>query len=391
MPETSPTARGKIIVMGIYFWYPLAGVNYQILHYLLGLRALGYDVYYVEERCTPIFDPFTNEYTYDYANVLRHLVPVLERHGFGGRWCCRDGSGTLHGMDETFVRQLYRDADAALNITGGHDIWDEHLVIKRRIFVESDPFALEVGYVKGDAGDKDFVDRHNLFFTFGENYGQDDCLTPKTGHNWMPTRQPVHMDLWRTEQPGGDTYTTVTTWQNKREPVEWQGEYYHWTKDIEFRKYIDLPQRRRNCRFELATSDEPDVLKLLADNGWHYRDAIEVSLDHLTYRDYIQSSRGEFTVARDQYARPRTGWFSDRSVAYLAAGRPVITGETGFSKFISSGRGLFAYRSMADILAAVDQIESDYAGHCRAARDIAEEYFCSKKVLASMMSRSGLM
>src|SRR5436853_462945 len=138
MPASAPPPRGKVIVMGILFWYPLAGVNYQMLHYMLGLRALGYDVYYVEDNYRTIYDPF----------------------------------------------------------------------------------SMQVAYVKGTAGDREFLDRHNFHFTFGENFGQPDCLTPATGHNWMPTRQPVHMDLWLNDLPAGDTYNTITTWQNKHEPTE---------------------------------------------------------------------------------------------------------------------------------------------------------------------------
>jgi hypothetical protein len=118
--------------------------------------------------------------------------------------------------------------------------------------------------------------------------------------------------------------------------------------------------------------------------------SVEISRSIDRYRDYIQHSRGEFTVARDQYVRPCTGWFSDRSACYLAAGRPVITQETGFSKFLPTGKGLFAFRTMDDILAAVDAIESDYSGNCRAAREIAAEYFAAEKVVGSLMERAGL-
>ena len=106
-------------------------------------------------------------------------------------------------------------------------------------------------------------------------------------------------------------------------------------------------------------------------------------------RSYIQQSRGEFTVTKDQVVRPLTGWFSDRSCSYLAAGRPVITQETGFNKFLPTGKGLFGFRTMEDILAAVDTIESDYEGSCKAAREIAEEYFAAEKVLGSLMARAG--
>ncbi|HEV8157986.1 MAG TPA: hypothetical protein VGP58_03080, partial [Pyrinomonadaceae bacterium] len=108
------------------------------------------------------------------------------------------------------------------------------------------------------------------------------------------------------------------------------------------------------------------------------------------YRQYIQQSRGEFTVARDQYVRPNTGWFSDRSACYLAAGRPVITQETGFSKFLPTGKGLFSFKTMEDVFAAVDEIESDYENNCRAAREIAKEYFDSERVIGSLMARANL-
>lgn len=384
-------SRGKIICFGIYFWYPLAGVTYQMLHYLLGLKALGYDVYYVEDSYRDVFDPFLGDYTYDYANVVRHLAPTLDQFGFEGKWCCRDGQGSVYGLSEAALAQLYRDADGSLNLCGGHEVREEHMQIKRRVYVESDPFSIQVRVAKGDAGSKEFLDQHDAHFTFGENVGSPDCLTPATGHHWMPTRQPVHMDLWRSADTGGKTFNTITTWKNKTEPLEWQGELYHWTKDREFLKYIDLPLRRPASQFELATGHDEAVWSMLHENRWRVIDAQTVSLDHNVYRDYICQSRGEFTVSRDQYARPRTGWQSDRSVCYLAAGRPVITGETGFSNHMPTGRGLFGYDGMDDILAAVDAIESDYEGNCRAARDLAENYFCSIKVMKSLMTRAKLM
>ena len=158
----------------------------------------------------------------------------------------------------------------------------------------------------------------------------------------------------------------------------------------EFLKFLDLPRRRPSLTFELATSVPDDVRKLLRDHGWRQTGSVEISRNADLYREYIRKSRGEFTVARDQYVRPNTGWFSDRTACYLAAGRPVITQETGFSKFLPTGRGLFGFRTMDDILAAVDAIETDYGGNCRAAADIAREYFAAEKVVGSLMQRAGL-
>jgi hypothetical protein len=390
-PTPASRSRGRVICFGIYFWYPLAGVTYQMLHYLLGLRALGFDVWYVEDTWRDVYDPWANDYVADYSNVVKHLGPVLDRFGFQGRWCARDKEGQCFGMTEAQLFDLYKNVDASLNLCGGHEVRDEHMAIPARVYVESDPFALQVRCVKGQDGTREFLDQHTHLFTFGENIGQPDCLIPATGHTWMPTRQPVHMDLWRTTRPGGDTYNTITTWHNNGDPVEWQGDHYWWTKDREFVKFIDLPLRRPGAKFELASGVQADVRDMLLRNGWKNIDSMDLSLSAEAYRDYIHGSRGEFTVARDQYTRPKTGWFSDRSVAYLASGRPVITGETGFSKTVPSGRGLFGFQTMDDVLAAVDAIESDYAGHCRAAGEIADAYFCSKKVLASLMTRAGLL
>ena len=286
--------------------------------------------------------------------------------------------------------QLYRTADAFLNVTGAQEIREEHMRCPRRIYVESDPFGSQVKVANGDAGTIAALDAHDTHFTFGENIGHPDCKIPLQRYHWLPTRQPVVMDLWRhTYGDTGAPYTTITTWHNTGKDVVYQGDRYYWTKDREFEKFIDLPLRR-NVPFELAVGVDDEVRRRLENNGWRQRLSIDLSASVDGYRDYIQRSRGEFTVARDQYVRPRTGWFSDRTACYLAAGRPVITEDTGFGAVLPTGRGLFAFTTMDDILGAVDAIESDYAGHCRAAGEIADEYFGAERVVGSLMSRAGL-
>jgi hypothetical protein len=198
------------------------------------------------------------------------------------------------------------------------------------------------------------------------------------------------MDLWNNPYGfDGSAYNTITTWHNNGKNIEYNGETYYWTKDREFEKFLELP-RQRKVSFELATGVDEEVRRRLIENGWQQIDSVKVSKDMDSYRQYIQQSRGEFTVARDQYVRPNTGWFSDRSACYLAAGRPVITQETGFSKFLPTGKGLFSFKTMEDVFAAVDEIESDYENNCRAAREIAKEYFDSERVIGSLMARANL-
>lgn len=390
MPDRS-RPKGKIIVFGILFWYPLAGVTYQFLHYLIGLRRLGYDPYYIEDSARWIYDPHLNDLSPHADGNIAAVVPALQAHGFGDRWAFRAKypGGKCYGLSESQIEQLYRDADGFLNVTGAQELRDEHLAIKRRIYVESDPFALQVKVAKGDAGAIKMLSAYDALFSFGENLGAEDCGVPVEKFHWLPTRQPIVMDLWNGQRPGGDTFTTVTTWHNKGKNVEWQNQTWYWTKDREFEKFLDLPDRRP-MKFELAATVDDDVKSLLKIHGWRQTSSIEMSRDTDRYRSYIMQSRGEFTVARDQYVRANTGWFSDRSTCYLAAGRPVITQETGFSKFFPTGKGLFGFRTMDDILRAVDAVESDYAGNCRAARDIAAEYFAAEKVVGSLMERAGL-
>jgi len=383
--------KGRIILFGILFWYPLAGVTYQFLHYLLGLRRLGYDPYYIEDSGRWIYDPSINEFSPDVTGNLKAVVPVLEAHGFGDRWAFRGNypDGKCYGLTEEQILQLYRDADAFLNVTGAQEIREEHLACKRRIYVESDPFAAQVKVAKGDQGMIKMLAAHDTLFSFGENLAAPDCDVPIEKFQWLPTRQPVAVDLWANGCPDNLRYTTITTWHNKGKNLEWRGDTWYWTKDREFEKFLDLP-RRRACQFELATGVGEDVQSLLREHGWRQTDSVDISRDADRYRTYIQQSRAEFTVARDQYVRPNTGWFSDRSVCYLAAGRPVITQETGFSKFIPSGKGLFGFKTMTDILTALDAIESDYPGNCRAAAQIAAEYFGAEKVVSDLLQRAGI-
>ncbi|MEG5038479.1 MULTISPECIES: hypothetical protein [unclassified Microcoleus] len=390
--EPKKPSKGKIIVFGIFFWYPLAGVTYQFLHYLIGLRRLGYDPYYIEDSSCWIYDPRINDLSGDASGNIEAMVPILEAHGFRNRWAFRGNypGGQCYGMTEDQILQLYREADAFLNVTGSQEIREEHLTCPRRIYVESDPFSYQVWVSQGDEATIAELSAHDTHFSFGENLGEPDCSLPVERFHWLPTRQPIVLDLWDNPyKSDGAAYNTITTWHNKDKNISYQGDTYYWTKDREFEKVLDLPSR---CQvpFELATLVSEEVKQLLEKHGWRHVDSIGISQDVERYRTYIQGARGEFTVARDQYVRPRTGWFSDRSACYLAAGRPVITQDTGFSKFLPTGRGLFGFTTMEDILTAIDAIESDYEGNCLAAREIATEYFAAEKVISSLMQRANL-
>jgi hypothetical protein len=232
-----------------------------------------------------------------------------------------------------------------------------------------------------------------VLFTFGEAVGTDRFPVPRHGLEWLPTRQPVVTDLWYSgNAPSPDAvYTSICNWSTSgKKDIEWRGSNYLWSKSLEFLKFVEAP---RLCgeTFELATDiKDAGEKNLFESNQWRLVDPHALSIDWDGYRDYIRASKGEFTVAKDQYTRLHTGWFSDRSACYLAAGRPVITQETGFTEFYGGQEGLLAFRTMDDVEAATAAIRSDYARHSRAAIEIARDCFEAEKVLGSLLDRAGL-
>jgi glycosyltransferase involved in cell wall biosynthesis len=200
----------------------------------------------------------------------------------------------------------------------------------------------------------------------------------------------VVLDLWEPRAAReGAAFTTVATWQNVTKDVTFGGETYYWSKHVNFLRFLELP-RLTPQPLELALDASCRTRAKLRRHGWRLASAYDKSRDVTAYRDYVLASRGEFTVAKDLMARPRSGWFSDRSVAYLAAGKPVVTQETGFSKFVPTGCGLFAVDTPQQAAAAIAEINADYRRHARGAREVAAECFASDRVLRDLCREAGL-
>jgi hypothetical protein len=300
-------------------------------------------------------------------------------------------------MTRQQLGDLYQSAEAIINLHGGTELLPEHLACPVRIYLETDPVDVEVHVHNGVQKYKDLLAAHTHFFTWGTNYGHPDCLVPlPEGVHFTPTLPPVILDLWDPDGTGGagcqGVLTTIGNWRSReRKGLKLNGETYHWSKHEEFLKFLDLP-RRANQRFELALSRNSftcEDQQQLERHGWIVRDALSFSTDQDAYRRYVRESRGEFTVAKDQNIRLKSGWFSERSVQYLAAGRPVITQETGFSNSLPTGSGLFAFSTMDEILAAVHAIESDYRSHCRAALELARAHFNYDVTLPPLLAAIG--
>jgi len=388
--------RKKIVVLGFMGGCPIAGVIWQHIHYIVGLQRLGHEVYYVEDGLRYPYDPEAFTITEDFSYAARTLSRLAAEYGFADRWCfcARYGDEPrTAGLGLEKLRDLYRDCDAALNICGSHDMNEDLLAVRRLIYVESDPGVEQIKIDLGSDDVRNYLEKHAILFTFGELVGTPRFPVPRHGIEWHPTRQPVVTDLWHTgaAPAAGAVYTSICNWSTSgKKDIEWRGSNYLWSKSLEFLKFVEAP-RRCGETFELATDIKDDAERVLFEaNRWRLVGPHELSIEWDRYRDYIRTSKGEFTVAKDQYTRLHTGWFSDRSACYLAAGRPVITQETGFSEFYGSGAGLLPFTTMDDVVAAAAAVRADYAKHSKAAHDLAREFFEAEKVLASLLDCAGI-
>lgn len=387
----------KIVLLGMMTKMPVAGVVWQTAHYLVGLRRLGYDAYYVEAHARAPSMLMASPADDGTARAAAFIDSVCRRFGLAAKWAyhaLHDADAGVYGMSDSELDRLYRSAHLIINLHGGTAPRPEHHATNRLVYLETDPVQLQIELCEQRPETIAFLEPHCAFFTFGENYGQPGCGLPVSNRfAFRPTRQPVVTDFWEglNVAPGG-AFTTVGNWEQNWRPVVFRGETYHWSKHHEFLKVLDLPSRvNHGTRFELALgSYDAAAERLLRAHGWGVRPAAEFSGDADAYRRFVAGSRGEFTVAKDQNVRLRTGWFSDRSATYLAAGRPVVTQDTGFGDVLPTGRGLFSFATADDAAAAVEVIAADYAGECRAARQVAREHFESDVVLTRLLQDAGV-
>jgi hypothetical protein len=393
-PGMYASRKKKIVLLGMMSRHPVAGVVWQTLHYLVGFERLGYEAYYVEAGAHQPSSLLAGRADGDRsAGAAAFIAGVLRRFDLGDRWAFHalQADGRCYGLDGGRLQELYRSAALIVNLHGGTYPLPEHYATGRLVYLETDPVELQIQLHDNDREAVEFLKPHCAFFTFGENYGSADCGLPVSAEfAFRPTRQPVVLDFWRPGDGDGGAFTTIGNWRQTHRDVRFRGQVYHWSKHHEYLKYLDLPARS-GAAFELALSRcEEEDRRLLEGKGWRVRDALAFSTDLDDYREYVRKSRGEFTVAKDQNIRLRSGWFSDRSATYLAAGRPVITQETGFSNVLPTGAGLFAFETMEDVLAAVEQVNGDYVAQSRAAREVAREHFAAERVLGSLLDRVGL-
>ena len=380
--------------MGFMGSMPIAGVIWQHIHYIVGLQRLGHRVFYIEDSARLPYNPETFEITEEYDYAATVLDRLSRDFNFQDRWayCARYlKHHPTSGLSLSRIRALYRAADAILNVCGTQEFNDDLLTSDRILYIESDPAVEQIKIDQGAKNTLQYLRRHHKLFTFGENVGTPNFPVPTHGFKWLPTRQPIVTDLWQTRRrpSSAAVFTSIANWSTSGlKDITWRGEKYLWSKSREFLRFVTAPKKAGEV-FELATNiKDPRTHNRFLKNRWRLTSPLQLSVDYWMYRDYIQRSKGEFTVAKDQYVRLNTGWFSDRSACYLAAGRPVITQDTGFPLPADNQRGLLTFRTLSDIVEAVRMVNADYAAHSRAAREIACEVFEAEKVVASLLDRA---
>jgi hypothetical protein len=314
---------------------------------------------------------------------LRFAADAFSRLGAGDRWAYFDAhTGGWLGPAAGSILERAGSADLLLNLSAVNPLRPWLLDIPVRAYVDTDPAFTQVRHLTDLAAQR-LAAGHTAFFTFAENVSDGTARLPDDGFAWRATRQPVLLDRWSAPPgPADGRFTTVMQWDSYASR-EYQGVRYGMKSDS-FGPYLDLVTRTGQP-LELALGSASAPRDELTRLGWNLRDPFEVTRDPWVYRRYIERSKAEFSVAKEGYVVANTGWFSERSANYLASGRPVATQDTGFSSWLGTGEGVVAFETPDDAVHAIDDVSARYATHCRAAREIAQEFFDAGKVLPRLI------
>jgi hypothetical protein len=376
--------RLTILVSGMIAGVPFqGGAAWAVLQYVLGFKRLGHQVYFVEPVSNaspqPMGAPFAGSANADYfCEVMQEFG--LENHSA----FLREDTRETVGLSYRQLHETARRSDLLINASGMLTLEDILEHIPTRVYLDLDPAFNQLWHATQGIDMR--FGAHSHFVTVGLNLGHPDCPVPLCGLNWITTLQPIVLEQW---EPGDairyDALTTVANWRGYGSITA--DDVFYGQKAHSLRKFMDLP-RRTSESFMLALAIHPDEkndLETLGGNGWHLLDPARVTRTPARYREFIRGSKAEFGIAKQGYVTARSGWFSDRSVCYLASGRPVLAQETQFSRFLPTGDGLFAFETGDDVLRHIQTLNQDYAHHARAAHALAHECFDSDTVLARLL------
>lgn len=381
-----------IVFAGSLAQKPLQGGHtWVFLQYLLGFRRLGWDVLFLDrlepEMCV---DAGGAPCPVEGSTNLRYLRDVMRAFALEDAYSVACDKGDRYiGLSREEVLTRVRRAATLINVMGFFSDVEILAAARHRVFFDIDP---GFGQMWRELGLHDPYHGYDRYVTVGENVGRPGCVVPACGIAWTATRQPIVLDVWPPSAPAPEgRFTSIGAWRGPYGPIEYDGRTYG-LRAHEFRKFLPLPSATRES-FEVALdihAAETSDLALLSKGGWRLIDPTKVAHSPEAYRAYIAASKAEFMVAKNMYVQSRSGWFSDRSICYLASGKPVLAQDTGLAGLYPLGRGLLAFSTLEEAVAGVEEIAGSYERHCRAAREIAEEYFDSDKVLARLLQTLGV-
>jgi len=380
--------RDIIVIAGAIARRPRCGGHaWVFLQYLLGFRRLGWEVLFLDELEVL---PGENPRSSNLHEGAVELVGIMKHFGLGEHFSLDIGGGqVILGLPRGEVIERVGRCAFLLNVMGY--LRDEDILGRapRRVFLDIDPGFPQIWHEEGLA---DVFRGHDDFVTIGENIGREGCEIPTCGLRWLTTPQPIVLEHWTSHPPAeSGRWTSVMSWRGAFGPLTHRGKVYG-LRPQEFRKFATLP-RLSGRPFEIALDIHPDEgrdIALLAENGWELVAPSRVAGDPRSYRDYIRASRAEFMVSKNLYVGMRTGWLSDRSLCYLASGRPALVQDTGLKGLYPSDSGLLTFSDLDEALGGVEAVESDYPRHSRSARAIAEELFDSDGVLRRLLGKLGI-
>lgn len=381
------TSSLRIILLGYVVRAPLAGLAWHHLQYVLGLTRLGHDVYYFEDSddYASCYNPESNVQGTDPSYGLQFLSSALSHLGLQKRWAYYDAHTTQwRGPCADHVLSICATADLCINLSAVNPLRPWLMQVPVRVLLDTDPAFTQVRHLTS-AGAFERAARHNVFCSFGENLPTGRSTIPDDGLPWQSTRQPIVLDAWSvTPGPADGPFTSVLVWE-AYPALEYAGQRYG-SKGDSFLPLLDLPAATGPV-FQLAFGSRTQPGRLMQDHGWSVIDPREPTRTLARYERFIQTSKAEFSVAKHGYVVSRSGWFSERSAAYLASGRPVIAQDTGFREWMRVGEGVVPFADRQQALAAIDEINRSYKRHCSAAREVAREYFAAEDVLARLVDR----
>jgi hypothetical protein len=373
------TAAGTIVFAGSVAQRPgNGGHTWVFLQYLLGLRRLGWEVLFLDrlepDMCVDARGRPTDP---EHSVNIAYFDHVFREFGLGDRYAVFGEGDAMLGLSRGEVLEVTGRAAALVNVNGFFE--DEEVLDRASLHVY---FDIDPGFAQmwRELGLHDAFHGYDRYVTVGESVGLPECTIPTGGIEWITTAQPVVLDQWPVQPGRGQAFTSVGSWRGPFAPVEFEGAVYG-PRVHEFRKFAELPRR--------VDADSGDVERLHAC-GWRLADPREVAADPWRYRAYVQGSRAELMVAKNMYVRSGSGWFSDRSICYLASGRPVVAEETGFSRHHPTGKGLLAFSTLEEAAEGVERVAADYEAHAVAARTVAEEQFESSRVIGRLLQKLGI-